>query len=65
METPTTRPASGEPTARCTGDAGAGLVEYALLLALIVVACIGAVTFLGNNLSSNLSTSTSKITAAP
>ena len=49
---------------RCRGDAGAGLVEYALLLALIVVACIGAVTFLGGNLSSNLSSSNSKITTA-
>jgi Flp pilus assembly pilin Flp len=39
-------------------------VEYALLLALIVVACIGAVTFLGGNLSNNLSRSNSKITAA-
>ncbi len=53
-----------EPAGRCRGDAGAGLVEYALLLALIVVACIGAVTFLGGNLSNNLSRSNSKITAA-
>ena len=51
MEAPTcTTPR--EPAGRCRGDAGAGLVEYALLLALIVVACIGAVTFLGTNLSS-------------
>ena len=53
-----------EPTGRCRGDAGAGLVEYALLLALIVVACITAVTYLGNNLSSNLSRSNSQITTA-
>jgi Flp pilus assembly pilin Flp len=63
METPTCN-APREPAGRCRGDAGAGLVEYALLLALIVVACIGAVTFLGGNLNSNLSRSTSKITAA-
>jgi Flp pilus assembly pilin Flp len=53
-----------EPAGRFRGDAGAGLVEYALLLALIVVACIGAVSFLGGNLSNNLSSSNSKITAA-
>ena len=47
METPTCI-APREPAGRCRGDAGAGLVEYALLLALIVVACIGAVTFLGD-----------------
>ena len=63
METPTCI-APREPAGRCRGDAGAGLVEYALLLALIVVACIGAVTFLGTNLSNNLSSSNSKITAA-
>ena len=28
-------------------DRGASLVEYALLLALILVVCIGAVTFFG------------------
>jgi Flp pilus assembly pilin Flp len=64
METPTTCSTPREPTGRCRGDAGAGLVEYALLLALIVVACIGAVTFLGGNLNSNLSRSTSKVTSA-
>lgn len=31
-----------------TTERGASLVEYALLLALIAVVCIGAVTFLGN-----------------
>jgi len=29
-------------------ERGASLIEYALLLALIAVVCIGAVTFLGN-----------------
>ena len=57
----TTTRSPGEPTPRCTGDDGAGLVEYALLLALIVVACIGAVTFLGTSLDDNLSTSTSEL----
>lgn len=32
-------------------DKGASLVEYALLLALIAVICIGAVTFLGGSTS--------------
>ena len=32
---------------RCTGDKGANLVEYALLLAFIAVICIAAVTFVG------------------
>jgi len=30
-------------------ERGAGLVEYALLLALIVVVCVGAVGVLGNS----------------
>jgi pilus assembly protein Flp/PilA len=30
-------------------ERGASLVEYALLVALIAVVCIGAVTLLGNN----------------
>ncbi len=34
------------------GERGASLVEYALLLALIAVVCIGAVTFIGTSSSS-------------
>ena len=30
---------------RCQGDDGANLVEYAMLMALIVVVCLAAVTF--------------------
>ena len=37
-------------------ERGASLVEYALLVALIAVVCIGAVTFLGGAASSKLST---------
>ena len=37
-------------------DRGASLVEYALLLALIAVVCIGAVTFLGKSASSKYQT---------
>ena len=32
-------------------EEGAGLAEYALLLALIAVVCIGALTLLGTNIS--------------
>ncbi len=35
-------------------DSGAGLVEYALLMALIVVVCVGALTFFGEETSSKL-----------
>ena len=36
-------------------DRGASLVEYALLIALIAVVCIGAVTFIGTTASSKYS----------
>ena len=31
------------------GESGASLVEYALLLALIAIVCVGALTFLGES----------------
>ena len=40
---------------RCKTDRGASLVEYALLVALIAVVCIGAVTVLGQNASQKFS----------
>lgn len=42
-------------------DRGASIVEYALLVALIAVVCIGAITFLGNSTSDNYSRSTSSL----
>jgi pilus assembly protein Flp/PilA len=36
-------------------ERGASLVEYALLVALIAVVCIGAVTFLANGTKSTFS----------
>ncbi|MGH9153047.1 MAG: Flp family type IVb pilin [Acidimicrobiales bacterium] len=36
---------------RIKDEAGASLVEYALLLAFIAVVCIAAITFLGNRTS--------------
>ncbi len=50
------------PETICTEDPadrwrerGAALVEYALLVALIAVVCIGAVTLLGRNSSTKMS----------
>ena len=37
------------------GERGASLVEYALLVSLIAVVCIGAITLLGNNASTKFS----------
>ena len=34
-------------------ERGASMVEYALLVALIAVVCIGAITFLGNEANSS------------
>ena len=42
-------------------ERGASLVEYALLVALIAIACIGALTFLGGSASTNLSSAGSAI----
>jgi pilus assembly protein Flp/PilA len=42
-------------------DRGASLVEYALLVALIAVVCIGAVTLLGNNAKGKFSSVASSI----
>ena len=45
-------------------DRGASLVEYALLMALIVFVCIGAVTFFGNGSGNSLDHSKDCINAA-
>jgi pilus assembly protein Flp/PilA len=42
-------------TAQTRTERGASLVEYALLVALIAVVCIGAVTFLGNSAKTKFS----------
>lgn len=47
-----------------TGERGASLVEYALLLALIAVVCIVAVTALGLNLSNNYNSNRTSIFGA-
>jgi pilus assembly protein Flp/PilA len=42
-------------------ERGASLVEYALLVALIAVICIGAVTLLGQHANSTLTSAASSI----
>jgi pilus assembly protein Flp/PilA len=42
-------------------ERGASLVEYVLLVSLIAVVCIGAISFLGDNTSSKLSSVGSQI----
>jgi Flp pilus assembly pilin Flp len=42
---------------RLHGDTGASLVEYALLVALIAVVCIGAVTAFGSATSGSITRS--------
>jgi pilus assembly protein Flp/PilA len=55
-------PASGRDR-RGIKDRGASLVEYALLLALIVVVCIGAVTLFGSATNTSVSRSGASIVA--
>lgn len=40
---------------------GATLIEYALLVALIAIVCIAAVTFMGTQISTQMSTTASKL----
>ena len=47
-----------------TEERAAGLVEYALLIALIALALVAAVTFLGNMTNGSLNTSGSSILQA-
>lgn len=49
---------------RRTGERGASLVEYALLLALIAVVVFGAVSFFGSSTKGGFGRSTSCIRAA-
>ena len=44
---------------RVRDERGASLVEYALLLALIVVVCVGAITIIGDSTNNTLSTTAS------
>jgi len=42
------------PAQRFSGDQGANLVEYSMLIALIVVVALSAVTFFGNTATSKM-----------
>ena len=47
--------------ARFRGDAGASVVEYAVLIGLIAVVCIVAVNYLGDATARSLSTTTDRL----
>ena len=53
-----------DPSEAMTDDRGASLVEYALLIALIAVVCIGAVTFFGSTDAGSFTKSASSIVGA-
>jgi pilus assembly protein Flp/PilA len=46
---------------RLRDERGASLVEYALLVALIAIVCLGAVAFLGTQASTNITESSSSL----
>ena len=50
---------------RHPGEAGAALVEYTLLVALIAAVAIGAVTFLGTSAKSTLNCAGKAIASTP
>ena len=47
-----------------TKEAGASMVEYALIAALIAIVCIGGITVLGQSASQKFSTIASSLTSA-
>ncbi len=49
---------------RLSGDTGANLVEYSLLVALVMMVALGAATFFGRNATSKFSTACSNIGVA-
>ena len=51
-------------TSRIKSDRGASLVEYALLLALIAVVCIGALSFFGSGNAGSVDASAGSIVTA-
>jgi Flp pilus assembly pilin Flp len=46
---------------RLRDDCGASLVEYAMLLAFIVLVCLAAMTFLGTQTSTGITESSSSL----
>ena len=49
---------------RCQGDAGAALVDYALLVTLIALVCFAAITFVGGETCSKIDYAANSINAA-
>jgi len=49
---------------RCRGEDGANLVEYAMLMALIVLVCLSAVQLFARNANAKMSCAASAISAA-
>lgn len=49
------------PRSKRRTRAGAALVEYVLLVALIAAVCVGAVTILGTNANSKLTTAANSL----
>lgn len=66
MSTSHPAPSAAAPQRRVVrrSEAGATLVEYAFLVALIAVVCISAVVFLGEENSASLDDSASKVGSA-
>ncbi len=52
---------SASPRARIAGERGANVLEYAMLLALIVVVCLIAVTYVGESTSERFSSTASQV----
>jgi len=53
-----------EPTRRRTDDRGSNLIEYALLVALIVIACVAAASFFADATSEKMYESCDAIASA-
>jgi len=53
-----------QPKQRFSGDDGATMVEYALMVALIAMVCVAAVTMVGNNTNSSYTRFNASLTAA-
>jgi Flp pilus assembly pilin Flp len=51
----------GPEALQFAGDRGANLVEYSMLVALIVVVCLGALTYFGDNATGKMSCVSSAI----
>jgi pilus assembly protein Flp/PilA len=49
---------------RLSGDGGATMVEYALMVALIAIVCVAAVTLIGTNTSTKFSSTGNTLATA-